>query len=90
MEVVKGMKKIIINNIRNIDYLEFEIPNAGVHIITGENGIGKTTLFTCLSRICNNKAYRNGFPTTNLNNCCFGNFSNNYTFFVKEGIANVM
>lgn len=62
------MKKIIINNIRNIDYLEFEIPNAGVHIITGENGIGKTTLFTCLSRICNNKAYRNGFPTTNLNN----------------------
>ena len=31
-----------------------------------------------------------GKGVANLNNCCFGNFSNNYTFFVKEGIANVM
>ena len=48
-ESVKYMKKIIIDNIRNIEHLEFEIPTAGVHVITGENGIGKTTLFTCLS-----------------------------------------
>lgn len=63
----KQMRKIIINNIRNIGRLEFEIPDAGVHVITGENGVGKTTLFTCLSRICNNNAYRNGFPNSNLN-----------------------
>lgn len=62
------MKKIIIKNIRNINYMEFEIPSRGVHIMTGENGVGKTTLFTCLSRICNNNAYRIGFPTTNINN----------------------
>lgn len=62
------MKKIIISNIRNINHMEFEIPSQGVHIITGENGVGKTTLFTCLSRICNNNAYRVGFPTTNINN----------------------
>lgn len=65
---IQVMKKIIINNIRNINHMEFEIPSQGVHIITGENGVGKTTLFTCLSRICNNKAYRLGFPTTNISN----------------------
>ncbi len=47
-------RKIIISQIRNINYMEFKLPGEGVHIITGENGVGKTTLFTCLSRICNN------------------------------------
>ena len=61
------MRKVTIRNIRNIEYMEFMIPTKGLHIITGENGVGKTTLFTCLSRICNNSAYRIGFPTTNLN-----------------------
>lgn len=79
---MKYMKKIIIDNIRNIEHLEFEIPNAGVHVITGENGIGKTTLFTCLSRICNNNAYRNGFPTTNLNN--YDEYRGTITYCVDE------
>lgn len=76
------MEKIIIDNIPNIEHLEFEIPNAGVHVITGENGIGKTTLFTCLSRICNNSAYRNGFVTTNLNN--YDEYSGTITYCVDE------
>lgn len=52
------MKKIIIENIRNIRHLEFEMPSPGLHILTGKNGVGKTTLFTCISRICNSNAYR--------------------------------
>ena len=60
------MKKIIIRNIKNIKKLEFELPNPGVYIITGENGIGKTTLFTCISRICNSNAYRLGFPASKI------------------------
>ena len=76
------MKKIIIENIRNIERLEFEIPNIGVHVITGENGMGKTTLFTCLSRICNNNAYRIGFPTTNLNN--YDEYRGTITYCVDE------
>lgn len=36
---------------------------------------GKTTLFTCLNRICNNNAYRNGFAsvvhTSKRNECIF-------------------
>lgn len=39
-------RKIIISQIRNINYMEFKLPGEGVHIITGENGVGKTTLFT--------------------------------------------
>lgn len=62
------MKKIIIKNIKNIKILEFELPNPGLYIVTGANGIGKTTLFTCISRICNNNAYRLGFPASKIEN----------------------
>lgn len=55
------MKRVIINNIRNIKSLDFIIPNPGVYIITGKNGTGKTTLFTCLNRIGNRNAFREGF-----------------------------
>ena len=58
------MRKIVIENIRNIQQLSFNIPNPGLYILTGKNGSGKTTLFTCISRICNNNAYRLGFPTS--------------------------
>jgi predicted ATPase len=62
------MKKIVINNIRNVKHLEFEIPSYGVHILSGENGSGKTTLLACLNRICNSNAFRIGFPTTSIQN----------------------
>ena len=58
------MKKVEIKNIRNIGMLSFELPPPGLHVLTGKNGTGKTTLFTCISRICNNNAYRLGFPSS--------------------------
>ena len=61
---MKTKKTITIDNIRNIHHLEFAIPNKGVHILTGKNGIGKSTLFTCLNRICDSNAYRLGFPSS--------------------------
>lgn len=60
-------KKIIIDNIKNINHMEFCIPTPGLHIVTGKNGSGKTTLFTCLSRIRNSNAFRTGFPASNGN-----------------------
>lgn len=60
------MKRIAIENIKNIRSLIFEIPNPGLHVITGKNGSGKTTLFTCLNRICNGNAYRIGFATSEM------------------------
>lgn len=61
------IKKITINDIKNINYMEFCIPTPGLHIVTGKNGSGKTTLFTCLSRIKNSNAFRTGFPASNGN-----------------------
>lgn len=55
------MRKVIIRDIRNIRYMEFEIPRPGLHVLTGENGAGKTTLFTCINRIGNKNAYRQSF-----------------------------
>ena len=75
-------RKIIISQIRNINYMEFKLPGEGVHIITGENGVGKTTLFTCLSRICNNNAYRTGFLTTNLSN--YDKYMGSISYFVGD------
>lgn len=76
------MRKVIIDNIRNIKHMEFEIPLRGVHIITGENGVGKSTLFTCLSRICNNNAYRIGFATPNINN--YDEYRGSITYCVDD------
>ena len=57
------MKKIILENIKVIRRLEFELPNnCGVHLITGKNGTGKTNLLVALYRICNGDAFRDNFP----------------------------
>lgn len=57
------MKKIILENIKGIHRLEFELPNnCGVHLITGKNGTGKTNLLVALYRICNGDAFRDNFP----------------------------
>lgn len=62
------MRKVVIDNIRSVRHMEFEIPTRGLYILTGENGAGKSTLFTCLSRICNSNAFRSGFPSTSVRN----------------------
>lgn len=79
---MKKDRKIIIENIRNIGHLEFSIPSPGVHILTGENGIGKSTLFTCLSRICDSNAYRRGFPSPKHRN--FDEYKGRITYCVDN------
>lgn len=57
------MKKVILENIKGIRKLEFELPAShGVHLITGKNGTGKTNLLVALYRICNGDAFRVNFP----------------------------
>ncbi|MEO1774168.1 MAG: AAA family ATPase [Pseudomonadota bacterium] len=43
-------------------YLDFEIPNPGVHLLAGVNGSGKTTLLGCLHRIGFSGAFATYFP----------------------------
>lgn len=51
-------RTIEIHNLKSIKHLLFEIPAAGVHLLSGTNGSGKTTLLACLRRI----GHPNSFP----------------------------
>ncbi|MCY9669577.1 AAA family ATPase [Paenibacillus alginolyticus] len=62
------MKKIVLNKIKNIVNLEFGIPTQGVKLLTGTNGIGKTTLLTALARIGIGTALRDNFNKINSSN----------------------
>jgi predicted ATPase len=58
------MKKIIIQKVKNIEFLEFEIPDKGVYLLTGKNGSGKTTLLASLHRIGYKNSFADYFKTT--------------------------
>lgn len=59
------LKKVLIENLKDIKKLEFIMPESkGVYLIAGANGCGKTTLLVCLDRICNNFAFAYGFSST--------------------------
>ncbi|MFF2018914.1 AAA family ATPase [Paenibacillus sp. NPDC058177] len=62
------MKKIVLNKIKNILKLEFEIPTQGVKLLTGTNGIGKTTLLTALAKIGIGSALGDNFNKINSSN----------------------
>jgi len=56
--------KLTIQNLKNIVSLEFEIPPPGAYLLTGNNGSGKTSLLTCLSRLKNSGAFQRGFRSS--------------------------
>ena len=57
-------KKIIIENLKNVDRLEFELPAPGVWLLTGENGCGKTTLLAAIHRLGFPNAFATHFPAS--------------------------
>jgi ABC-type lipoprotein export system ATPase subunit len=59
-------RQILIENIKQIDRLLFDIPAPGVHILSGSNGAGKSCLLTCLLRIGRPNAFQNAFLTSKL------------------------
>jgi ABC-type cobalamin/Fe3+-siderophores transport system ATPase subunit len=52
---------IIIENLKGIKSMDFEIPYSGVHIITATNGSGKTTLIHCIERLKNTRVFNDKF-----------------------------
>jgi ABC-type multidrug transport system ATPase subunit len=49
---------ITIRNLKGISNFNYEIPGPELHLLSGENGSGKTTPLACLRRI----GYKNAFP----------------------------
>ncbi len=52
---------IIIEKLKGISFMDFEIPEPGVHIITATNGSGKTTLIHCIERLKNTRVFNDNF-----------------------------
>jgi ABC-type dipeptide/oligopeptide/nickel transport system ATPase subunit len=77
------MAKIIIKDLKGISSLEFDIPNGGVHVLTGSNGSGKTTLLTCLQRIADKYAFQKHFRTSRNNQ--FDNYSDAQIEYEHQG-----
>ena len=61
------MASIEIENLKNIKKLVFDVPTSGVHLLTGINGCGKTTLLACLERLSNSTAFPRNFKTSRAN-----------------------
>ena len=58
---------IRIENFRHIKKLTFHIPPPGVHLLTGANGSGKSTILGCLLRIGDSSAFQKQFPSAKNN-----------------------
>lgn len=56
--------KIKIRNLKGIKHFDYELPGAGLHLLSGANGSGKTTLLACLRRIGHRNAFPVHFPTS--------------------------
>ena len=65
---MKDHNRVIVENIRNIKRLEFNLPPEGVTLLVGANGIGKTSLLTCLARIGSSSAFRESFISPRTSN----------------------
>lgn len=59
-------KRIIIEKIKQIDKLVFDIPPPGVYVLSGINGAGKSCLLSCLLRIGWANAFQLSFRTSKI------------------------
>lgn len=58
--------KVTLRNIKKIRELPFDLPDAGVWIVTGLNGSGKTSLFAAIYRIGAQHAFQRYYRTSPL------------------------
>lgn len=59
-------RRITIRQLKQIDQLVFNIPQAGVYVLSGTNGAGKSCLLACLLRIGWPNAFQLAFKTSKI------------------------
>ena len=65
MRNTQAKRVISIEKLKNIEHLDFCIPEQpGVFLLVGANGTGKTTLLTCINRICDGQSFSKGFSSS--------------------------
>jgi ABC-type cobalamin/Fe3+-siderophores transport system ATPase subunit len=79
------MATVTIENLKSILHLDFDIPLGGVHVLSGINGCGKTTLLTCLERLANPYAFQRHFKTSGT--AQFDNFRSSQITYSHNGLA---
>lgn len=57
-------KRILIQNLKHIRKLTFDIPGPGVHLLAGANGAGKTSVLACLRRLRQSNAFAQHFSSS--------------------------
>lgn len=81
---------ISINHTKRIKDLTFAVPSKpGVYLLVGGNGAGKTTILTCLHRICVGNAFFNGFRVAAEHNSidCYDEAAITYTGADKRSVT---
>ncbi len=76
--------KIIIERLKQIDRLEFEVPPPGVHVLSGPNGAGKSSLLACLLRLGRSNAFQTSFRTSKVSDALDGFRNASITFEVNS------
>ena len=59
---------ITIKKLKHIRTLTFEVPGPGVHLLSGTNGVGKTSVLACLRRIGHGNAFAQHFKASQASN----------------------
>jgi len=60
--------QIVIENLKKIDYLEFIIKiEKGIYAIIGNNGTGKSSLITCISKLVRPSIFKDEFAGSTNN-----------------------
>ncbi len=79
----KNLKKSFTHQLFAIDEIQFGI---GIHIISGENGVGKSTLFSLISRTDDEYDGDILLAGKNIKDICIEEYKTSYVTYVKQHI----
>lgn len=78
--------QITIRGLKHIRELVFDIPGPGVHLLSGGNGSGKTTVLACLRRIGHSNAFAQHFACSQRSRA-LDNFDNASITYTLNGVS---